>query len=307
MPPWERWEIEESFEILLSNCEQNLRLGLFIDGLDEFESPPSQVLELIHNLSPQNGIKICIASRQWTEFNDAFYQNPMLRMQDLTNADMAHFVQAKLEGNTGFVELKKIFPIEATYLISDIVSKANGVFLWVSLEVMSLLEALTEGDRLSELQATIKQLPSDIADLYDAIWSRIKPRNVSASSKLLVTFKAAQGRLSQLDLWLADESDESKHLDFDINSPTADRRAGITDIMHRRLDSRTLGILEISPDGTVDFLHRTARDWTFQPSVWHGICSTIPEDFDPYLLLLKAETLRATDVHYHPVRGLDNL
>ncbi|KAN0110089.1 hypothetical protein V8E51_006476 [Hyaloscypha variabilis] len=307
MPPWQRWEIEESFEALLFKCGPILRLALFIDGLDEFDSPPFRVLELIHNLSARNGIKICVASRQWTEFNDAFRQNPMLRMQDLTNADMAHFVQAKLDRNRGFLDLKRVFPLEATNLIGDVVSKANGVFLWVSLVVTSLLEALTEGDGLSQLQATIKDLPSDIAQLYDAIWSRIRHRDISASAKLLVTFKAAQRPLSHLNLWLADESDETKHLDFDINSLTADGRKGVADIMHRRLDSRTRGILEISHDGTVDFLHRTARDWTFQPSVWHSICSTIPEDFDPYLLLLKAETLRTTDVQYAPGKSLGSL
>jgi hypothetical protein len=62
--------------------------------------------------------------------------------------------------------------------------------------------------------------------------------------------------------------------------------------MKRRLDSKTRGILEISPDGTVNFLHRTARDWALQPSVWEGICSRLPEGFDPYLLLLRAETIR---------------
>ena len=307
MPPWKRWEIEESFEILLSQSERTLRLALFIDGLDEFDSPPLEVLNLIHKMSLRNGIKICVASRQWTEFNDAFRQNPMLRMQDLTTADMAHFVQAKLEGNRGFVELKRIFPIEATCLISDVVSKANGVFLWVSLVVTSLLEGLTEGDRLLELQATMKQLPSDIAELYDAIWSRIRDRNIVASSKLLVTFKAAKEPLSHLNLWLADETDESKKLDFDMNSITADGRASITEIMHRRLDSRTRGILEISHNGMVDFLHRTARDWTLQPAVWHRICSTIPEGFDPYLSLLKAETLRSTDKKYGLGRSLDSV
>jgi hypothetical protein len=156
------------------------------------------VLELIQHINAQEGIKVCVASRQWTEFNDAFHENPMLRMQDLTTADMAHFVGVKFEDNRGFLELKKIFPIEASQLINDVVRKANGVFLWVSLVVKALLEALTEGDGLPELQAAVDQLPSDIAQLYDAIWSRISNRNISASSKLIVTYRAATNRTSPL-------------------------------------------------------------------------------------------------------------
>jgi hypothetical protein len=37
MPPWQRWEIEESFELLLAKCGQTIRLALFIDGLDELK------------------------------------------------------------------------------------------------------------------------------------------------------------------------------------------------------------------------------------------------------------------------------
>ncbi|PMD50078.1 uncharacterized protein K444DRAFT_622302 [Hyaloscypha bicolor E] len=289
MPPWQRWELEESFEVLLSKCGRTMRLALFIDGLDEFESPPLQVLELIQHINDRNGIKVCVASRQWTEFNDAFNLNPMLRMQELTTADMAHFVGVKFEGNRGFLELKTIFPTETARLVGDVVRKADGVFLWVSLVVKSLLEALTEGDGLVELQETVDQLPIDIAQLYDAILSRISSRNVTASSKLLVTFKTAVGPLSYLTLWL---SDEKQSLNCDINSLFPHARSGIVDIMKRRLDSKTRGILEISPDGTVNFLHRTARDWALQPSVWEGICSRLPEGFDPYLLLLRAETIR---------------
>lgn len=303
LPSWSSWEIEESFELLLSKCGRTTKIALFIDGLDEFDSPPFRVLELIQKINSWTHIKVCVASRQWTEFNDAFNQSPMLRMQDLTTADMAYFVEAKLEANRGFLELRRIFPTEAAHLIRDVVTKANGVFLWVSMVIRSLLEALTEGDGLAELQTTVDLLPSDIAQLYDAIWSRISDRNITASSKLLVTFKAALSPLSYITLWL---SDEKQSLNFDINSLYADARAGIEEIMRRRLDSKTRGILEISPGGTVDFLHRTARDWAFQPSVWERICSPVPEGFDPYLLLLKAETIRISDKS-HWRRGMETM
>jgi hypothetical protein len=45
MPPWEPWEIEESFKFLLTTCGQKMRLAIFIDGLDEFEALPSKVLK----------------------------------------------------------------------------------------------------------------------------------------------------------------------------------------------------------------------------------------------------------------------
>jgi hypothetical protein len=46
----------------------------------------------------------------------------------------------------------------------------------------------------------------------------------------------------------------------------------------------------------VNFLHRTARHWTLQSSVRETICSASPDSFDPYLLLLKAETIRLPNI-----------
>ena len=289
LPSWPDWEIEESFETLLVKCGKSARLALFIDGLDEFDSLPFKVLELIQKINSRDGIKICVASRQWTEFNDAFHESPMLRMQDLTSADMAHFVDAKLDGNRGFLELKRIFPTEATQLVTDVVAKSEGVFLWVSLVVRSLLEALTEGDGLSDLRTIVDQLPSDIALLYDAIWARIGGRNMVASAKLLTTFKASGEAPTYITLWLADEK---QPLEYDIRTLSEEGRAGVREIMKRRLDTRTRGILEISTRGNIDFLHRTARDWILQPRIWEGIRSEVPEDFDPYLQLLRAETIQ---------------
>jgi hypothetical protein len=289
LPSWRDWEVEESFETLLVKCGILARLALFIDGLDEFESLPFKVLELIQKINSRDGIKICVASRQWTEFNDAFHESPCLRMQDLTATDMAHFVDAKLEGNRGFLNLKRIFPTEATQLVTDVVAKAEGVFLWVSIVVRSLLAALTEGDGLSDLRTIVDQLPSDIALLYDAIWARIGGHNMVASAKLLTTFKASQRIPSYITLWLADEK---QPLEYDIRTLSDEGRAGVRDIMKRRLDSRTRGILEISTRGNIAFLHRTARDWILQPRIWEGIRSEVPEDFDPYLQLLRAETIQ---------------
>jgi hypothetical protein len=275
-------------------CGTSARLALFIDGLDEFDSPPLKVLELIQKINSRDGIKMCVASRHWTEFNDAFHESPMLRMQNLTSADMAHFVEAKLEGNRGFLELKRIFPTKATQLVTDVVTKAEGVFLWVSIVVRSLLTALTEGDGLSDLRTIVDQLPSDIALLYDAIWARIGGRNMVASAKLLTTFKAVQGTLNYITLWLADES---QPLEYDIRTLSEEGMAGVWEIMKRRLDSRTRGILEISTSGHIDFLHRTASDWILQPRIWEGIRSVVPEDFDPYLQLLRAETIQMPQMY----------
>jgi hypothetical protein len=118
---------------------------------------------------------------------------------------LAYFVKAKLEGNNGFLEMRQIFSTEADHLVNEVARRANGVFLWISLVVKALLEALTEGDGLPELQSIVDQLPSDLAHLYNVIWASISSRNIVASAKLFVTYGTATPPLDYLTLWLADE------------------------------------------------------------------------------------------------------
>ncbi|KAK4076721.1 uncharacterized protein Triagg1_4324 [Trichoderma aggressivum f. europaeum] len=50
LPEWTAWEVEESFEALLSLCGETIKLALFIDGLDEFDTPPFEVIKCIQHM-----------------------------------------------------------------------------------------------------------------------------------------------------------------------------------------------------------------------------------------------------------------
>lgn len=236
---------------------------------------------------------MCAASRQWSEFNDAFDQHPMLRMQDLTYQDIACYVDVKFNNSRGFTEIREIFPAESAALLSDIVKKAQGVFLWLSLVVKDLLECLTEGEGLPEMRKVLDALPSDIDQLYSAIWASIKQRKLSGSAQLMPLLRAAARPLDHLTLWLADGGHAQG---LDLHSLTREAKANIAKSVVRRLDSRTRGILEMTSGGTVDFHHRTAMDWAAKAEVASDIFSSLPTTFDTYFLLIQAEALRVTEI-----------
>ncbi|KAH6681585.1 hypothetical protein B0J14DRAFT_218079 [Halenospora varia] len=287
-PEWQPEELEQSLHALLAECGKDLRLALFVDGLDEFEVPPAQILDFIHKINSFPGVKICVASRAWAEFEDSFGQSPMLQMHNLTHRDIEIFVAGRFEANKGFQSLQGVSASEADELFQDVIRKAQGLFLWVSLVVGALLEGLTDGDRFSDLQDTVMGLPSDISELYSHIWSGIRPRNLRRSSELLQLFHAAISPMTYTTLWLADEM---KSLSFDQSAMSPRVTKETKALMKRRLISQTRGILEILPDNTVSFLHKSARDWVSQTTIWDNIRSGSPE-FDPYPPLLQANTIR---------------
>ncbi|RSL42768.1 hypothetical protein CEP54_015365 [Fusarium duplospermum] len=92
-PPWTTWELEESFARLLNFKEGGPRLILFIDGLDEFDIAPVDLCKRIEGISAHRTVKVCVASRPWPQFNDAFASSPGLQMHLLTDADIQAFVR----------------------------------------------------------------------------------------------------------------------------------------------------------------------------------------------------------------------
>lgn len=289
-PSWEDWELKEAFGILLTEIVKNKRVVFFVDGLDEFKLLPKDTLDIIQDLCGRDGIKVCVASRPWLEFNDALDSFPMLRMQDLTRDDMEKFVEGSFNDNRGFREQRQAFPEQVDALVQEVVEKANGVFLWSRVVVRDLLIGFTQGDGLPRLAEILSGLPDDVEDLYTRIWRGIDKRKPDFA-RLVALRRAAFEPPDFLRLWLADGG-HSKSLD--VQNLSEDRRGKLRLQMVRRLDSATRGILELSPTSKVDFLHRTAMDWAAQDEVWEEISSHLDSNFNPSLNLLQAEALAYT-------------
>lgn len=285
-PAWSFDELLESLSVVERYVGTEFNLCLFVDGLDEFDGDLGNLISLIKLFHARSGAKVCVSSRPWNAFSDAFRENPSLRLQDLTKNDMKIYVKAHFLSNQGFKELQQSSPTEAQQLMDQVVTKAEGIFLWLSVVVRSLLEGLTDGDRLSDLQQTVDSLPSDLSELYQQIWLRIKPAQRRHFSRYFQIHHTSLQLLDAVTLWMADND---KAMEFEIDSLSEETTEHITQMMSRRLNSKTRGLLEISPEGYVDFLHRTVRDWV--KSIWSDICAQSPPDFDPNLELLKANVV----------------
>lgn len=48
----------------------------------------------------------------------------------------------------------------------EIVSRAQGVFLWVFLVVRSLVQGLTNADRITDLERRLRSLPTDLETYF---------------------------------------------------------------------------------------------------------------------------------------------
>jgi hypothetical protein len=134
---WSRDTLEEVLLRSLSLYEKGV--CIFVDGLDEVdpEDGAFDLLSLVNRVSSSSkniGVKVCVSSRPETSFKLGLEPFPKLRLQDLTKRDMEAYA-------TDFLRTKCSFGLSSigeNKFIEEIVRKASGVFLWVSLALKSL-------------------------------------------------------------------------------------------------------------------------------------------------------------------------
>ncbi|KAI0505287.1 hypothetical protein F5B22DRAFT_532208 [Xylaria bambusicola] len=304
LPDWRPWELLAGFRALLSLADQgpldgglSIKVALVIDGLDEFDDDEDHVslVELLQEAATYNNVKLCASSRPWNVFRDAFNQNPMLQLEKLTHTDIKRYVHGQFRKSPGFSEMKHLHPVQAKKLLSDIVQKAQGVFLWVSVVVRSLLLSFQEGDKLSDVQATLDSLPEDLDRLFLAIWRRTNPiNNVEGAHYFLLLDVCQEHDLvpyASTIFWGDDDAPTDLETAIEDDSFVACAISSLS----RRLNSRTRGLLEIygmadTWSSRVDYMHRTVKEWVRDN--WDMITSSAKLDFDAHFWVLKGEVLR---------------
>jgi hypothetical protein len=128
---WPLPALKVGFKRWVGLTPSSLRLCFFIDCLDEHEGDHEEIAELFTAISSTTlpYVKVCVSSRPWVVFDDAFRGSPGLRLQDLTYSDIEAFVEDKLQAHHQMQLLAKLDPRLAKELVNEIVTKAFSVFL----------------------------------------------------------------------------------------------------------------------------------------------------------------------------------
>lgn len=216
--PWTWSELWQGFKLFVSEAIKAGKLFFFIDGLDEFNGEHPELIDLLKDVSVHPNVKMCLSSRPWLVFEDAFGQGPSLTLQDLTYPDINIFVKGRLYENARFCLLKSREPKNATQLITEITEKSAGVFLWIHLVVKSLLQGLANSDRMSDLTRRIELMPDDLDGLYQKILKSLNQFYFEHASQLFQVVRQASEPLSVLELSFADEEDPQTAILAEIKS-----------------------------------------------------------------------------------------
>jgi hypothetical protein len=316
-------ELVEAFNRLVSRAATGaFKLCLFVDGLDEFNGNHQALIDLLKEAIAHPNIKICVSSRPWVVFEEAFTHRPSLMLEHMTYPDILTYVSAHFNANFGFATLKEREPHLASSLIEDVAQKSRGVFLWVTLVVRSLLGGLSNFDHISDLQRRLDDLPSDLELFYEKMLGSIDPFYASHAGRLFILVATANGQLTALGLSFADGEEcatVDRVLGFEMGPLSETDQRYRFERTRRQLSSRCKGLLEI-PLGVygeqinevgrgeeplsstfhqggipfslrkVAYLHRTVRDFLESPQIKARIIG-MAGVFCPFTSLIRSSVL----------------
>lgn len=297
-PPddWMWSELVEAFRRLLKTPGK--RFFFLIDGLDEFSNNNSDLVELadfLKSIAQLDNVKICVSSRPWVVFEDAFKSTPSLKIEELTFKDIKSYVEDRFSQNPGYKNLTIDEPAYISVLAQNITDKSNGVFLWVTLVVNSLLFGITEGDSVEDLESKLTAFPADLEDFFSKMLRGGDPDHITQACQIYRKFQCWHNYHADLysthdftlmQMYMADLQGVEDVLQAPLRPFTLEEEAPKLERMKRRLNSRCKGLLESQETGSsndpfISWIHRTAADYVKEQETWTWIVQNSGDTFDP--------------------------
>ncbi|KAI1466139.1 uncharacterized protein F4812DRAFT_452049 [Daldinia caldariorum] len=296
-----RWTTKELLDALISlptlmvpDC-----LFIFIDGLDEYSGEHEALLQIIKSLGKLPNIKLCVASRPWLDFIDAFEDSPWkLYLQHLTNSDIEMYVRDHLEPHPRFKQLRIRDENAARGLVEKITSRAQGVFLWVYLVVKSMIRGLVNADSMRDLHRRLDDLPQQLEDFFDRILASIDDFYKTRTSRVFLVLAHSRTPMSLISFYFLDR-EEGLPFDPDLfllDWPAVNEtELEVITTKKRQLIAQCKDLIQIIErpkdpimfNFTASFLHRTVIDFINQPRIHENLVNAAGASFNPITTLFE--------------------
>jgi hypothetical protein len=290
---WSDKELQAVVEFVIQSSSVNL--CIFLDGLDEVHPSDGQIslLKLVKDLCKLRGLKACVSGRPEPILKRNLNGLPTFRIHDLTARDIQRYASSMLlqrfSSHTNSPD-SSISAYDLKKLIRELCNRAEGVFLWVALALRSLQDGSEKGDSLGDLHRRLQFLPTDLKDLFGAMWDRLGvdkelyQKDAATYLNLVLTasnviervplretegysFTDSSPILTVLDVVLATDP----ALTDELLAANSDARSSLSPLcrdLAKRIEVRCGGLVEVTghSDGSmmslsVVFVHRSAKEF----------------------------------------------
>lgn len=305
--PWSVGELRECLRQVAKQRTSDIRLCIFIDGLDESQVDHLDMAMFLAELSRSPDIKLCVSSRPWNVFEQNFgkSEKSKIYMHELTRSDILNYTMSRLGEHPSWSDTVR--PDEGKMLVEAITTRARGVFLWVFLVTRLLREGLTNGDTFDELQDMLESFPPELEPFYKQMLDSVPSvyhSKMSGFLQIAISYHELDFRIYYYNEM------EYKDVDFAVKEAVLPVHEGeyirTRSRMVARFDAICKGLLEIGADYLVGFIHRTVRDWSATEPVRDYLSQKTRADFSTTVSALRATLAwfkhpRGTAIPWYPL------
>ena len=291
--PWSLRELDVAFGILAQQTIPSKRFCLFIDGLDEYDGLPADVIRRIQLLSRSDNIKLCLSSRPWTAFETAFRNVNSIWLQNHTKPDIKRFVEDILEKDKSFTQAERK-DIRYRTFVHEVIERAQGVFLWVYLVVNELLKGLGEENKLEDLEDKLNALPDSLEEYFRRIFNGVDKVHQTESAKVFLLTAYAGVSLPAVCYHFLEKEHRAPGyaLKATIQPFTSKELTLLHKDVHNRLNFLCKNLLEVQEvlkatglaqerGSRVVFIHRTVRDFLMTKDMHEVLIKRATEGSQP--------------------------
>jgi ankyrin repeat protein len=234
------------------------RAVIIIDALDELD--PGTLAALINGFSsiilhlrerlPDRKIKIVVTSRPDECIDKLLNKINPVKLEISSNDGVASFIRNEV---LAFGERYQFPDRISQQIITEIVNKADGMFLWASLAWANFQEGVTFWSTRTidtQLEALQKQ-PRGLESLYSSILSKINQKTLQELRPLFQCVIAAHRPLSCTEMAEA------------LAVQTCDNHRELITVFSiaKSIDKSCPNFLKIDNDGTIRFVHQSVKDF----------------------------------------------
>ena len=277
-PSWDFSSLKSALISLFEQRHVRIRILLLLDALDEHQGNNDLLASLLKSLVDKSDnkcvrLKMCLASRSWTVFQQHFGSCPGFSIHDHTREDIMTYIRARLKPCSP-QEMHHPDRDSMTPLTNLVATKASGVFIWVRLVVDMLAKGIQDGTPYRTLEEKVDKIPQELRDLYADTLRRIE---TEYSMEAFIMLQTALCSFEPLPLGIFMAVLDNSLMDREKNSVFEDLPHVGSDVIEHntsshksRLASRTGGLLEAvqrnqsvpkSDSFVVQFIHQTVKEY----------------------------------------------
>ncbi|VUC27615.1 unnamed protein product [Clonostachys rosea] len=190
------FSLGDVLRLVKDTVPRDVRVHFVLDGVDECQEYDSiEIIKALGEMQKFMHLSVCVSIRSGTQDHSSLFK-PLLNFQTMTmpekNPDIGRFIEKELERR---IEAKRLVLGQEGLVVEirdALVKGANGMFLWVALQIDSLCDEKSD----AAIRSALQDLPPDLFSTFDRILKRSRKLAHTYQNRILKTIVAAHRPLT---------------------------------------------------------------------------------------------------------------